>query len=157
GLGAKYYAFDPKDVIDLCGDQELFRQGRKWSIAADSLRALRDTCRAAGAELILVYVPEKAHVVLPLAADRIPLDKLRAFIALQTKMKLPEPKALLDQLLARIDGKESVVAEWCRAQSVSFLSLTHAMREIARTGRQPYYTFDQHWTPIGHDAAAKAV
>jgi hypothetical protein len=114
-------------------------------------------CTAAGARFVLVFAPTKARVVLPLVADRLDAAKIRAFTAIDYKKPLPDADAFLPELLARLDARESVIADWCREESIPFFSTTQALRDAIAAGRQTYYSYDQHWTPVGHEVVARAV
>ena len=35
--------------------------------------------------------------------------------------------------------------------------LTPALREAVNQGRRPYFDFDGHWTPAGHEVVAGAI
>ncbi len=153
----RYYAFAPKQLIDLYVAPADFAGSPQWRIAAQILAALRDDCRAAGARLAVIYAPVKAHVVFPLAADGLPAEKVRGFVALRARRPLPPPDEFVRMLLERLDAKESVVRDWCAAESLPFLTLTPALRAAAAEGRQTYYTYDQHWSPVGHAVAAEAI
>jgi len=60
-------------------------------------------------------------------------------------------------VLAGLEVKESVLAEFCRTEGIEFVSLTARLREGLAQGRPLYYTYDQHWTPEGHEAVAQTV
>jgi len=63
----------------------------------------------------------------------------------------------MDTVMARLDVQESAVKEFCRQESIGFISLTELLREGIAQGRQLYFTYDDHWTPIGHEAAANTI
>jgi hypothetical protein len=157
GPDARYYAFAPKQVWHLYGKRRDFATGREWKVARSALEALRDECEQAGARLVIIYTPVAARVVLPLAADRLPVDEFRAFVKMQTKRPLPPAEDFLRELFESMDHKEDVVAEWCRAHGVPFLSLLSPLQASAALGEQPYYTYDQHWSPVGQRIAAEAI
>jgi len=106
---------------------------------------------------VLVYAPTKAHVVVPPAADRLPPEKVHAFVSLRRPDPLPPPREFLETLPAKMESYETAVRTWCQAEGVPFLSLTAPLREAAAAGRQVYYTYDQHWTATGHQVVADAV
>jgi hypothetical protein len=64
---------------------------------------------------------------------------------------------LMDIVLARLGVKESAIEEFCRQQSIEFVSLTEPLRRKISEGQQAYFTYDQHWTPIGHEVAADTL
>lgn len=158
GPNARHYAFAPKQLFDLCRRKQRFAGKRAWRVTRDVIREMQRACSAAGARLVIVYAPVKAHVVFPLAADRLPVDKVRVFCRLRSKKRrMPEDDRFMEVLLGRLSNLESLVAEWCAEQSIPFVSLTEPLRREVAAGRQVYYTYDQHWTPLGHEAAARAV
>ncbi|MCH7700930.1 MAG: SGNH/GDSL hydrolase family protein, partial [Planctomycetes bacterium] len=152
-----HYAFAPKQLLSLCVDPESLVNGKRWKATTEILRDMNARCVAAGAELVLVYAPTKAHVVLPLVADRLPAEKVHAFAALRAKDSLPPPQQFLESLPDRMDAYETVAQQWCEEEGIEFISLTPPLRQAAAAGRQIYYTYDQHWTPVGHEVVAQVV
>jgi hypothetical protein len=118
---------------------------------------LRDACGTLGAKLVLIYVPDKAHVVLPAAGDALPAEGLAALARLGAPKAVPDAQTFLGYVLSNADGRESAVTDMCRREGIALFSLTKTMQESVRNGVQVYYTYDQHWTPRGHDAAARAL
>jgi hypothetical protein len=157
GPSAKHYAFAPKQLRDLYASERAFSLDRHWLNPRSLIAEMNKLCVEAGCRLIVVYAPTKAHVTLPLLADRLPAKKVRDFTAYSIREKLPAADAFLANLLDRVDAKESVVGEWCRRESISFFSVTVPLRRAALDGKQVYYTYDQHWTPDGNDVVADAV
>jgi len=60
-------------------------------------------------------------------------------------------------MTAGADTRETTLRDWCTAQSIPFVSTTAALREAARTGVQGYFSYDQHWTPLGHEIVARTI
>jgi len=94
---------------------------------------------------------------MPLAAGRLPAGKVRAFLAMDFKRELPPVEEFIGVLSSRIEAREGVVRAWCEKSGIAFLSLTPALRDAVDAGRQAYYTYDQHWTPEGHEVTAAEV
>ncbi|MGB2986031.1 MAG: SGNH/GDSL hydrolase family protein, partial [Phycisphaerae bacterium] len=157
GPNANYYTFGPTQLRDLYINREAFSRDRHWLNPRRQLAEMNKLCKDIGTRFVVVYAPLKAHVMLPIVANRLPADKVRAFTTISYKKDLPEPDVFLANLLARVDARESVVGEWCRRESIPFISLAKALRETAIEGAQVYYTYDQHWTPHGHEVVADAV
>lgn len=156
GDAARFYAFAPKQLVAGFVDAETIRESEEWAHTANTLAAIRRACDQAGAGCMVVYAPTKAHVVLPLARDRLDAGRLRAFAALRAK-RLPPADVFADRLFDRLGAMQRVVARWCASQDVAFVGLTEALRKRAAAGDQVYYTYDQHWTPIGHEVVAEVV
>jgi hypothetical protein len=157
GPDAKYYTFAPTLIVDLYVTEAELKSDKRWHAVTGNLSEIHALCRQAGAELILVHAPSKAHVVLPLVRDRLDAEKVRAFTALRAKRELPPPKQFLDDMFKRLDMKESAVADWCRREGITFISLTQPLRREVANGRQVYLTYDDHWTPIGHEVVATVI
>ena len=156
GAQANYYAFAPKQLLQSYVSEEKFRQSKQWRSPADVLSEMNKLCRSAGAELIIVFAPTKAHVVMPLVRDGLPADKVHAFASLRSD-KLPPPGEFVANLYSRLAARESVVRQWCRREGVPYIDTTPSLRRHISAGRQVYYTYNQHWTPIGHDVVAETV
>jgi hypothetical protein len=71
--------------------------------------------------------------------------------------KLPPADKLLDVLLPRLDVQEFAIRDFCRTESIEFISLTEPLRRIIAEGAQAYFTYDSHWTPIGHKIVAETI
>lgn len=156
-VDTKHYAFPPSFLVRhyMTGDE--FAASKYWKNTRHNLEQMRELCLQAGAELIVVYAPTKPHVVLPLVRDELPADKVRAFTALRAKRDLPEPAEFMQTLFRHLDAKESLVRKWCDDNQVAMISLTEPLRDSVRQGQQAFYTYNEHWSPIGHAVAADAV
>ena len=153
-----HYAFPAKQLTELYITREKLEDEGAWYVITQKLKAMKKECEAIGATLAVGYAPNKAHVILPLVADRLDPDLVRRYmIYKKRKLKGPEGDAFLPHLLAMIENQEAHVREWCERREVPFISLTHAMREAVLAGEQVYFTYDQHWSPAGHAAAARQV
>jgi hypothetical protein len=157
GVNARYYAFEPKQLRDLYGSRDDFAADKHWLNPRSQLAAMNELCRGAEAQLLVILAPTKAHVTFPVAAKGLDSAKVRAFTAISYKEELPAPDVFLEDLVHNVDAREQVVGEWCQRQSIGFLGLTNALRRAAVAGTQVYFTYDQHWTPAGHDVVAETI
>lgn len=157
GPEARYYAFEPKQLRDLYESREEFAADKHWLNPQGQIGEMNKLCRDSGCQLVVVFAPTKAHVTLPIVADRLVPEKVRAFTAISYKDELPEPREFLRKLLENADAREEVVGDWCRRQAIPFVSLTGSLRKAAAHGKQVYFTYDQHWTPDGHEVVAQTV
>jgi len=156
GPNGKHYTFKIKRLLEHFVTKEAFleSQGVKKTFAA--LRDIKNLCTEKDIRLIIVYAPDKPHLLLPLITEIVPPEQLRAFMALKQK-SLPSADNLIDVLLTRHTVQESAVEDFCRAESIEFLSLTAPLRRATADGTQTYFTYDQHWTPLGHKIVAEAI
>ncbi len=156
GQEAKYYAFDFKSLRDDCIDRKAFETSGGWKGTSEKLLEIKKLCDENGIRLVVVYAPDKPHLLMPLIKDDVPKEKLYAFMSLKMK-NLPTVGEITDFVCKNLDSKESAVGEFCKAQSIEFLSLTKPLQDAIKSGKQAYFTCDQHWTPVGHSIVADAA
>jgi SGNH hydrolase-like domain, acetyltransferase AlgX len=157
GPSAKRYAFAPKQMRDMYESRERFSQDKHWLNPRKQIADMNELCQKAGISFVLVFAPTKAHVTLPLVADRVSAEQFRDFLALRKKKTLPAPEEFKERLMTNLDAREQVVGDWCMREGIPFVTLTMPLREAAQAGTQVYYTYDQHWTPKGHDIVAQTL
>lgn len=158
GASGKNYDFDLKSLLDhyRCADKNEIIKSKGWQGTFGKIRELKQICSENGIRFIVVYAPDKPHVLPPLMKNRLPAEQLRAFMSLKKK-NLPAAKELMDILLSRLDVQESAMKEFCQKESVEFVSLTGALRQAVAEGTQVYFTYDQHWSPPGHEIVAQLL
>jgi len=156
GANGKHYTFKIKRLLEHFVTKEAFleSQGVKKTFAA--LRDIKNLCTEKDIRLIIVYAPDKPHLLLPLITEIVSPEQLHAFMALKQK-GIPPAETLYEILIPRIEVQESAVEDFCRTESIEFLSLTGRLRQATADGTQTYFTYDQHWTPLGHKIVAEAI
>lgn len=155
--GTRHYSFEPKRLAYLNNDPASFAASEDWQNVTAILGAFARLAQQDGFRLVVVYAPSAPHVVLPLAADRIPADQLQRFVRYKDKQASGDPETFKSQLLARLDTQENAVRAWCTDHGIAFISTTAALREAASAGQQVYFTYDQHWTPEGNAIVARLL
>ncbi len=156
GSQANYYAFRPKRLIELYRDPDQFERSKGWQRTRETLDELIAQCRAHNIRPIFIYAPSKAHVVMPLLRHHISPQVLHAY-ATYRKDNLPAPPVFHSQFYDRIDSMEQVVGDYIRDQNVDFISTTSALQAKMAAGVPVYFTYDKHWSPLGHVVAADLV
>jgi hypothetical protein len=156
GATTHYYSFDPKRLIYLNYSADEFSASREWQATAGMLEQIVKLSRAEGIQPVFIYAPSTPHVVLPLAWDNIPAEQLRRFAAYR-KSRLPPADQFKQQVMDNLDSEQEVVMAFCAQQQVECLALTDALRSATAAGQQTYFSYDQHWTPVGNAVAASAI
>jgi hypothetical protein len=154
--GVRHYAFEPGDLLELRLERERFERSRAWTENAAVFRDAAAWARAAGVELLLLYVPSKPHVVMPLVRDAVPADALRAFAAYK-KRDLPPADRFAEELYASLGALERTFLDFCGSEALRCLSATEPLRRAMAAGEQVYFTYDPHWTRLGHAVVAALV
>jgi hypothetical protein len=156
GATARHYAFEPRDVVGLALRRD-FARSREWQGAAAAFEAIAALAAERKIRLVFLYVPGKEHVVLPLARERLSPESLHAFLSIGSREELPPAEELAERIYAGLDARESAMRVWCSEHGVEFVSATQALRERVARGEQAYFTYDQHWTELGHEAVAELL
>jgi hypothetical protein len=156
GQGGKHYTFDVKLLESHWMPAERFEASAGCRHAFDVIGRMKEACDARGIRLVVMFAPDRPHVLLKLLAPHADAAQVRAFLALRVR-DLPPAEPFLPELLRRLEGMENVVREHCRQRSIPFYSPTERLREASRAGTQTYFTYDQHWTPAGHAVVAEGL
>lgn len=156
GGSTSYYAFEPKRLMRLAWTPERFEGAPEWTTNERIFLRIRDVSRRHGAEPVFVYAPSKPHVVMPVVRDRVPPEALHAF-ASHASGGLSEPERFARDLYARLGTQERVFLDFCAREGIACLSPTEALRDRLAAGEPVYFTYDQHWTRLGHQVVARCA
>ena len=156
GDNAKYYAFKVKRLLAHLESREEFINSDGCKATFDVLREIKKICDEKNIRLIILYAPDKPHTLLPLVSRKISPEQLRAFMSLKED-NLPPAGELMETVIRHLSIQESVIEEFCRQESIEFVTLTEPLRQKILEGQQAYFTYDQHWTPIGQQVAAETL
>ncbi len=108
-----------------------------------SLQEGRNRCRAAGARLLVLFIPNMMRVQSDLLV--FPSPKVRDIFTTGGRIDAP-------------DDFESQIARFCRAERIDFRSLTPALRKRRTAGEWHLYVpFDGHLDRGGHEVAAEVI
>lgn len=155
-----HYTFTPRNLGDLARSQQEFTEHRGWQQLVASLESAQRIVSAFGARLVLVYAPSKVRVVLPMLAEQLPADKVLAFTRLHeskmpaSKRSLHDGEQFLREVLRDMEVPERELRAFCTGAGLELVSLTERLRRETAAGRQTYYSYDQHWSPVGHAIVA---
>jgi hypothetical protein len=154
--GRHHYAFEPKHLLRLLVRRDRFEASPAWTEQAAVFRSIAGWARAEGVALLFLYVPSTPHVVMPLVQDRISPRALRAFAAFEED-ELPPAERFAEEVARGLDDLERLFFDFCAAEALRCLSATEPLRSEIAAGRQVYFSYDPHWTRLGHEAVAELV
>jgi hypothetical protein len=148
-----FYAFDLKRLLQHLISEADFQQTQACTESFRLLGEARQVCDEYGIRLVVVYVPDKPHILMDEVTAQVPAEQLHAFLALKEK-DLPVVDELAEVLNQTVDVRETVIRRFCEEQAIEFIGLTGPLRRATKDGVQTYFTYDQHWTPDGHRVVA---
>jgi acetyltransferase AlgX (SGNH hydrolase-like protein) len=147
------FAFLPPYLNRLTLSRQELEASRGWQITRRSFREMQQLLRAQGSELVVLFIPFKAQVYLPLLQASLPAAELRAAIRSCLGEQAPGPDVLMRNRLALND----LMREFCAREGIAFLDVTAELQATLRSGRNVYFPDDSHWNAAGHEAAARAL
>jgi hypothetical protein len=129
-----------------------------WQNLRAVLARAKAAADAAGSGFLVVFVPAKEQVYLPLVADDPALLQRFAVASPLHALLLPDDARALQQLLlANRAGIEQELARDCAAASIDFWSATATIEAVAAAGVPAYYACDSHWRAEAQRAVAAAL
>jgi hypothetical protein len=143
--------FHPDTLRFLGLSREALQGMPAWASIAATLAAGQRETAAAGARLLVVYLPGKEQAALPLLADDAG-ELLARYLARSSLPAIPvpaEPASALALLRANADALEQLVAAECAAIGAEFWSATAILRGALAGCAEAYYRADSHWRAEG--------
>jgi lysophospholipase L1-like esterase len=125
---------------------------RGWELTRESLRRMSAACRGAGTRLVVMFVPAKSQVYLPLLERAFAPRELQRALA----FSLPDDPGGVDvrRLLRNRLAQNELLASFCGREGIAFLDLTPDLDHAAAQGVNVYFPDDSHWNARGHQVAA---
>lgn len=149
------FAFLPPYLNRLTLSRQELEASRGWQITRRSFREMQQLLRAQGSELVVLFIPFKAQVYLPLLEASLPAAELRSAIrsCLGDQPQAPEVEVMMQNRLALND----LMREFCAQEGIAFVDVTAELQSTVSDGRNVYFPDDSHWNAAGHESAARAV
>jgi len=149
--GTRPIWFHPDYLRQLGWPEPIWQANPVWGAVQTELRAARDACRAANAQLLFVYTPSKAEVYLPYV-ERDPALALATITAMHGAQPPGKEEEIYDQLLAHRRVLEGILATFCAQEGIAFFSALPALEAQAARGEFGYLVTDTHWSTVAQDA-----
>jgi lysophospholipase L1-like esterase len=150
------WAFMPPylDLLNFSEGDLAARRG--WALALENIRGMQRASSEAGARFVLMFIPFKSQVYLPLlertfsGAD---LAKALQFSLPDTQSGLPNVARLSQNRLAQ----NALMRRFCEQAGIPFLDLTTALQERVESGENMYFPDDSHLNEAGEALAAATL
>ena len=148
------FAFLPPYLNRLTLSRQQLEASRGWELTRRSYREMQRLVRAEGGELVVLFIPFKAQVYLPLLEASFPGAELRR--ALRLSLGGQPPPGLEFAMRNRL-ALNDLMREFCAREGITFLDLTAELQSTLTAGHNVYFPDDSHWNAAGHETAAKAL
>jgi lysophospholipase L1-like esterase len=131
------------------------RARRGWELTRRSFEKMHELSRAGGAELVVMFIPFKSQVYLPLLRRSFPRPELERALAFY--FRGTGTKVDVEAMEAHRLAQNELMSTFCAERGIAFLDLTPVLEASVDSGRNVYFPDDSHWNAAGHDAAAAAL
>jgi lysophospholipase L1-like esterase len=149
------FAFLPPYLNSLKLSRQQLQASRGWELTRRSYQEMERLVRAQGGELVVLFIPSKAQVYLPLLEASFPRAELRPALRLCLGDQ-PQPPGLEVAMRNRL-ALNDLMRQFCAEEGITFLDLTAELQSTLRAGHNVYFPDDSHWNAAGHETAAAAV
>jgi hypothetical protein len=149
------FAFLPPYLNSLKLSRQHLQASRGWELTRQSYREMARLLRAQGGELVVVFIPSKAQVYLPLLQAAFPEAELRRDLRLCLGDQ-PQPPGL-EVVMGNRLALNDLMRGFCAEEGITFLDLTAELQSTLRAGHNVYFPDDSHWNAAGHETAAAAL
>lgn len=126
-----------------------------WALTREAYRQMDRQTRAAGARLVVMFIPHKAQVYLPLLEASLPPAELVR--TLEATLRQPEQPLDLAAMLGNRLAVNGLMRDFCAQEGIEFLDLTEALQARVASGQNVYFPDDSHWNAAGHETASEAL
>jgi len=154
-------AFFDGHLTMLTASAEDIRRSRNFALVREALLHVKGQCDRAGARFLIVNIPSKERVYLPLVVRSGKLGSIlpgtrTACLASDGRFG-PGGEEVAPNSLAHLDDQATVIARLAETHGIDFLDLLPSFREQADRGTELYYYADIHWAEEGQRLAAAVV
>jgi hypothetical protein len=149
------FALLPPYLNSLKLSREQLRASRGWELTRRSFREMEHLARSQGAELVVLFIPSKEQLYLPLLAASFPQPELRRALRLCLRDQ-PDPPEL-EVMMRNRSALNELMRDFCAEEGVAFVDVTAELRSAVAAGRNVYFPDDSHWNAAGHETAAATL
>jgi hypothetical protein len=128
---------------------------RGWTLIQDSIGDMDRVSRAAGARVVVMFLPFKSQVYLPLLSRIFSKDDLNA--ALRVALQPMHSEANLDRLLGNRLALNLMMRDFCARAGIAFLDTTSALEARLAEGENVYFPDDSHLNETGEAVVAQTL
>jgi hypothetical protein len=149
------FAFLPPYLNCLQLSREELETSHRWELTRRSYQEMARLVRSQGGELVVMLIPSKEQVYLPLVEGSHSPEELRQALGhcLREQPNAPGPEALLRNRLAL----NHLMQDFCATEGIAFLDLTADLQSKLQAGHNVYFPDDSHWNAAGHETGAAAL
>jgi len=126
-----------------------------WTLTRRSIEDMQRAARGIGAELVVMFLPFKSQIYLPLVESSMPRAELAR--ALQFFLRdNPSPPDIAKMMRNRL-AQNIMMRRFCDEAGIRFLDTTDALSARLHTGENVYFPDESHLNESGHEVVAETL
>ncbi|MCY3797319.1 MAG: hypothetical protein OXG84_05900 [Chloroflexi bacterium] len=143
-------AFYKKFLPVLGADKQSLRSSEAFQLTKTSISEMAAALQAVGAELLLMYIPQKAELYWNYLDEK----SKQTIIDVESR---DSQLAGLQDIDMNLSSQRDAMRELAEEIGIAILDLTPPLAQAIRAGQSPYFFADTHWNQLGHDIARNAL
>jgi lysophospholipase L1-like esterase len=149
------WAFMPPylNTLNFSRDDLAGRSG--WRLTSDAIKEMDAVSRSFGARLVVMFVPFKSQVYLPLVEAALSKDAIHE--AFRFYLETYGRDIDVDRMLANRLAQNQLIAQLCAEAGIAFLDTTTALAAHLATGENVYFPDESHLNETGEALVADAL
>lgn len=149
------WAFMPPYLNTLNFSREDLSARQGWRLTSDAIKEMQTVSRSFGANFIVMFVPFKSQVYLPLVHAALPKDQIKS--AFHFYLERYGGEADVDRLFANRLAQNELMKRLCAETGIPFLDLTPALAARVATGEHVYFPDESHLNEAGEALVAETL
>ena len=144
------WAFMPPYLNTLRMSRQDLTARTGWPLTKRAIGAMRDVSRDAGAELVVMFLPMKSQIYLPIVASALPqADVVRAL-----RYSLPDGDIDVAAMLKNRRAQNDMLRAFCLDSGIRFVDMTDVLEARVQKGENVYFPDESHLNESGHAIVA---
>lgn len=150
------WAFMPPYLNTLNFSREDLAARSGWRLTSDAIKEMRDVSGSFGARFVVMFVPFKSQVYLPLVEAALPKEQIRS--AVRFYLESYGGHIDVDRMLANRLAQNQLMARLCAEAGIPFLDTTPVLAaRVLATGENVYFPDESHLNEAGEALIAETL
>lgn len=128
-----------------------------WSLSREALLEAKRLCDETSANFIVVLIPSKGSIYLPLLADCYEPHEFDRYVGRMTGRPPRDGRTWHEDFLMNHRVLSELAQEFCVSNGIDCIDLRPALEKAAARGELVYFPLDTHWNPQGHRIAGEMI
>jgi hypothetical protein len=149
------WAFMPPYLNTLNFTERHLAARNGWRLTREAIVAMRDASRSAGADFVVMFLPFKSQIYLPLLDEAMSRDRLASALHfyLSDNPAPPDVTAMLRNRRAQ----NNLMRSFCDEAGIRLLDTTDELEKRVRAGINVYFPDESHLNETGHAVVAEML